>query len=37
MFPLFRDSLMFAVAGTILTLSASVHSPYAEILAAWGF
>jgi hypothetical protein len=33
MFPLFRNFLMFAVAGAIIALSAAAHSPYAETLA----
>jgi hypothetical protein len=37
MFPLSRDFLMFAVASAIVVLSAAVHSPYAETLAAWGY
>jgi hypothetical protein len=37
MVPLSRNLLMFAVAGAIFALSAAVHSPYAEILAAWSF
>ena len=34
MFPLFRNFLMFAVVGAMFALSAAVHSPYAETLAA---
>ena len=37
MFPLSRDFLMLTVASAIVTLSAAVHSPYAETLVTWGF
>jgi hypothetical protein len=37
MFPVVRNFLMFAAAGSIFFLAAAVHSPCAETLVAWSF
>lgn len=37
MFLVVRNFLMFAAAGSIFFLAASMHSPYTEMLVAWAF